>query len=311
MSEFEKYHKIKLVGDRDNEGIFDDKEDDIYIEEKIDGGNFRFMLRDGNVIFGSRNNQLTSNSGDENNVYKNFRRCLDFVKEKTKDIKSLGVDNLIFYGECCVSHSLGYNWDKIPPYLGFDVKAFDGEEGSGRYISYEEKKNLFEQLDLPMVPLIKIVKAGTIKAYTDEDVPISVYAPEKYPEQQAEGVVFKNYKKGLMAKFVREKFREKNREIFGGNKKWETEDTGKIIAMYCKNPRIDKVIFNLLDEGKELDMALMMHLPKIVYADIWEENWIEISESKYKIDLHLMRKKVAKRCSAVLQQVIVNNALNG
>ena len=37
---FERYHKIKVLGDEDNKGIFDDPEDEIIIEEKIDGGNF-------------------------------------------------------------------------------------------------------------------------------------------------------------------------------------------------------------------------------------------------------------------------------
>ena len=41
---FHKYHKIKLLGNEDNQGILSDPDDDIIIEEKMDGGNFRFMI---------------------------------------------------------------------------------------------------------------------------------------------------------------------------------------------------------------------------------------------------------------------------
>jgi len=59
-------------------------------------------------------------------------------------------------------------------------------------------------------------------------------------------------------------------------------------------------------------MKLMQYLPKNVYVDIMEEEWREILiESKWKIDLKNLNKTITKRCLAVLQQVITNNALNG
>jgi len=65
--EFSKYLKIKIAGHEDNKRIFSDPEDDIVVEEKIDGGNFRFYINKGNIIFGSRTQQLTSNEGEEDN----------------------------------------------------------------------------------------------------------------------------------------------------------------------------------------------------------------------------------------------------
>ena len=69
---FKTYNKIKIVGDFDNKGIFDNPEDEIVIEEKIDGANFRFMIKGDDIIFGSRTQELTENK--EHKYQKNFNR---------------------------------------------------------------------------------------------------------------------------------------------------------------------------------------------------------------------------------------------
>jgi len=80
--DFERYHKIHIIGDEDNEGIFDNSEDEIIIEEKMDGANFRFMIKDGVVIFGSRTRELD----EDNKNTKNFKRCIEYVREKIESI---------------------------------------------------------------------------------------------------------------------------------------------------------------------------------------------------------------------------------
>ena len=82
MDGFSKYLKIKQAGHKDNALMFTDDNDQIFIEEKVDGGNFRFMFKNGNIIFGSRTQQLTSDEGEDTNVQKNFVRCVEYVKEK-------------------------------------------------------------------------------------------------------------------------------------------------------------------------------------------------------------------------------------
>jgi len=310
---FEKYHKIKRLGDQDNEGIFSEPQDQIVIEEKIDGGNFRFMINNGVIIFGSRTQQLTSNEGEELNVGKNFRQCLDFVKGRVTESmeNSYTPSKMIFYGECCKMHTMRYDWDKIPPYLGFDIKDITDPENT-RYLDNDEKLAVFKEFGLPTVPLIKVVKAGEITEYTDKDVPVSVYAPEDKPEQQAEGVVFKNYSKQLFAKYVRDQFKEENAKIWGGNPKYnKVDDTNDadLVFKYCTNARIDKMVFKLIDEGHVLEMALMKELPKRVYEDICEEEWHTIMQSHWKIDFSKVRRLIAKRCVTVLNQIITNNAL--
>jgi len=138
----------------------------------------------------------------------------------------------------------------------------------------------------------------------------SKYASPSSKDQKVEGWVIKNYSKQLMAKIVREKFKETNKMVFGGSKKFAKTDDEYFVAVYCTNARIDKCMFKLIDEGKKLGMTMMGDLLNKVYKDIWEEHWNEISFSKKKIDLLNLKKLVSRRCPEVLKQAIVNNALN-
>lgn len=309
--EFQQYHKIKRIGDEETEDIFTNPKDDIVIEEKIDGANFRFYISNiGKLIFGSRTQQLTSNEGEDINVSKNFIRCLNHIRGQLGDKDLTKYKGFIFYGECCVRHTMAYDWVKIPPYLGFDIKILQGDDHE--YLNYKKKKKIFKALTLEMVPLIGIVKAKDIKEITEEMVPISAYPSPSSKDTQAEGIVFKNYKKQIFGKYVRDAFKEKSAETFGGTPKYNrVGDTNNadFLFKYVTNPRIEKLIFKKIDEDKKLNMTLMGELIRDTYTDIIEEEWREILTSNWKLDFKGVRKLIAPRVRAVLEQVITNNAL--
>ena len=307
MENFHKYLKIKILGNEENEGILDGE---LVITEKMDGANTRTMFKDDNIIFGSRTQQLTSDEGEESNVPKNFIRGLEFVRDKTQGKKLDG--SYILYMECMVKHTMGYDWEHIPPMLGFDIMDLS----TGKYLDYDKQIEIFKKLDLPTVPLIWRGDAKDFPKFLDgkeiEDcIGISAYPSPSAKDQLAEGWVIKNYGKQLFAKIVRSKFKEKNKEVFGDSKKWarQESDEALLVATYCTNPRIDKIIFKLIDEGEKLDLPMMAKLPKMVISDIYEENWKEILNSNWTLNLKEVRKKINKRCLAALQQSIVNNAL--
>lgn len=296
---FSKYKKIRQLGDEENEDIFTDPNDIIYIQEKVDGGNFRFYVSEkGELIFGSRTQEIDESNKDK----KNFIRCINHIREKLKDKDLLEVKGLIFYGECMVKHTIGYDWEVTPPFSGFDI--LDTE--TNLFISAGGMYGTYFNLGLDTVPLIKTIKASDIKEFTDDDVPKS-----KYYGGQAEGVVFKNVNKQIYAKYVREKFKEKNREEFGGNKKHAETDEDYFTAIYCTNARIEKVIWKLIDDGEKLHLSIMPQLIKAIYKDIWEENWNEITSTKQKtINFDKLKKAFTKRCFAVLKNIITNNAIS-
>lgn len=315
--EFNKYLKIRPLGHEENKDIFNDLDDIITIEEKIDGSNFRFYItQDNKVIIGSRTQQLTSNEGEDTNMNKMFVRCSNFVRDKLNNKDLSKYKNMIFYGENCVKHTLSYNWETIPPFLGFDISV------DGKYLNNKLKREIFDELELPIVPLlyedtlINIFNKSDIKSKDEiiKLVPISKYPPLEKPQQLAEGIVIKNYDKQLFAKVVRDEFKERNAEAFGGTPKYNKDgysDNDKIVFKYCTNARIDKCIFKLIDEGHKLEMPLMKYLPNKVYDDIMEEEIQEIINSRWVVDFGNLKRLVTKRCGSVLKQVIVNNGLNG
>ncbi len=302
MEEFIKYKKIRNLGDEENEDIFKDKEDLIYIQEKVDGGNFRFYItKEGVIVFGSRTQQLTSDEGEDDNVQKNFMRCINQVRERLKDRILTDYYGLIFYGESMTKHTMGYDWENIPPFLGFDILDTETE----KFLEVDDMYIIYRDLGLDTVPLIKIVKAEEIKDITDKDVPKS-----KFCESQAEGIVFKNCEKQIYAKYVRAAFKEKNKEEFGGSKKQADTDEDYFTAVYCTNARVEKIVFKLLDDGKKLHLSMMPDLIKAVYKDIWEEHWNEITSTKGRtINFDKLKRSFTRRCFAVLKNIITNNAI--
>ena len=298
--EFEKYHKIRVLGDDENRGILDAPDDLILIEEKIDGANFRVYIKpDGNMFIGSRNRTL-----DEKDVAdKAWIRCVRFITEKLRDY--VPDKDTILFGECCTKHTMNYDFGKMPPYLAFDLKV------DGKYVDYKEKILMFEDNDLPYVPIVGYMTAGELKKKKIEDmVPVSEYALESAEDKLAEGIVIKNYKRQLFAKYVRDIFREKNREVFGGSPKYGETEEDRWVLMYVTNPRIEKAILKIIDDGNKLEMALMKKLPNFVWEDVWEEECMNIVRTYKKLEFRDCRKRLTKRCLNVLQQMIINKEMS-
>ena len=300
---FIKYPKIKYLGDEEVAGLTSNPEDEIIIQEKIDGANIRVLIHNKELLFGSRNVTMD----DDMESSKMWNKVVSYLKEKLKGKDLSGLNNCILFMEYCIKHTMSYDWNVIPPILGFDIYELE----KGAFIDFYKCKTLFNELEIDFVPVIRTIKARDLTSFTDSDVPVSVYASPSATDRQAEGVVFKNYKTQTFAKYVRDKFKEKNKEVFGANKKYVNDDTERLIAVYCTNPRIDKMIFYLRTESvMELNLKMMTKLPMLVLEDIIEENYKEIIISNYTIDFRKFRGLIAKRCLAVLKQVMVNSQLN-
>lgn len=295
-----KYPKIKYLGDEENTGILTDG-DYIVVQEKIDGGNFRFKIIDGELIFGTRNTIL----GPDSDRFI-FAKCIEYIKGKILESHNFFVskgkdvyNRYIFFGECCVKHTIGYDWSRIPPFLGFDI--YDTEKHCFLYA--DEAIRIFTTLNIPVVPEIYTVIWKT-DLYA-LDIPQS-----KYYNGKAEGIVIKNYSKQLFAKIVSPEFKEENKKAFGASKKHADNDDEKIVLAYCTNARIQKWICKLRDGGHALDMTMMTKLPLLVYDDIFEEQWREISKSNLTVSFRTIRSMISKRCAVVLKTEIVNSAFS-
>ena len=299
-----KYPRIRLLGHEENKDIFKDPEDVVVIEEKYDGANFRFMISNGQVIFGSRNREINENDSS----VKNFLGVIEYIKAKLNSVKKEVLDKYngyVFFGENMVKHTLDYDWETIPRFIAYDIYDMRNE----KFLDWKEAKRIFEELGFKFAKIISVAKAYELKAlkFDDDFVPIAEYPPKANPNQKAEGIVFKNYNKQLFAKYVQNQFKEQNKIVFGASTKFTRDYAEFVVAKYCTNPRIEKTVFKLVDEGMKLEMSMMKRLPSEVYFDIWEEEMRAIIKQRKLLDLRKMYHLIIERCRAVLQQIIVNN----
>ncbi|MEX0596413.1 MAG: RNA ligase family protein, partial [Candidatus Paceibacterota bacterium] len=224
--EFRKYLKIYSIGHEENQNLLKNPEEEIVIEEKVDGANFRFYINQfGEVIFGSHSQQLSESK--EHKYAKNFARCIEYLKEKLYQRDLEKYKGMIFYGECCVPHSMNYDWEKIPPFLGFDINNDENENYPKRYIPYPLVEEIYKELGLEFVPVVKVCKVKEIVKIDDELVPVSKYAIASGTEdtRKSEGIVLKKYSfiegskdegdEQIFGKYVRDKFKETNALVFG------------------------------------------------------------------------------------------------
>ena len=211
-----KYEKIPHIDSVEGQLLLENPNDIIEIQEKVDGSNFRFKITDDDkIVMGSRSVQLTSDTGEFCNIEKPFRPVCLYIKEKVEpNISKLrklltGIDvdlkDLVFFGEAMIKHRIQYDWDSIPKFLGFDVYNEDME----RFFSAPYRKELFWALGLESVKSLGMIPACEITDINDNNVPVSYYATKKNPELKAEGLVFKNIRKQIYAKYVRKGFKQR------------------------------------------------------------------------------------------------------
>lgn len=319
-----KYPKVWHHYDSRVNGVF--SEGQLTITEKLDGGNFRFALReeDGEekVIFGRKR----SREGDENNIPdSSFKRAMEYVADidnlhwRIKDIEEKYGGKATFFAENMIMHSLDYEWENVPPLLGFDVYIHrdNSEAGipqkelvndsphSGFIKRFGIVEQLFFEIGIPTVPVIRRVDAE------DFDPENFMVPNSKYRDGQAEGVVIRNEKNGIKTKIVSDQFEEVNHRAFG-KRGSDLTDTERFCSAYCTNQRIKKIIIKMVvDEGEDLHMSLMEDLPRRVFVDIWEENANDIYGKRWELDFGKVNGRIADRCRRVLKRMVQNHSMTG
>ncbi len=295
-----KYPKIKRLGSSGTEGITD--AGTLFIEEKLDGNNFRFKRYGDQLMFGSRR-VVFKEHGDPlppEEVGGQFQKVSKYLSEKinTNDIKELEKDygELVFFGENMIKMHLEYDWDNIPQFLGFDIWSVEDE----KWLHPEKYREVFSKLGLYTVPLLEKVPVDEFDS--DYEVPQSTYRDGK-----AEGIVIKNPFQSKYAKIKTEKFKELEKTNPSKNKDL-SNDVDEMVHKYAPRMRIQKKIDVLTKEqDKDLEMELMEDLPMMVVDDIFEEEYKDIVRSSYSINFKSFRSKVADKCVEVLRDRMRQN----
>lgn len=297
---FKKYPKIESLGNDANRDIFLYPEDQIVIEEKVDGGNGSFWLENDVIHYGSRNRDLTS----EEDI-KTFQKQRNYIMGILAD-KKLNPD-YFYYVEWMTKHTINYTG--APDAIGIDIRIRHSanEEGFGLFLGKEIREAEFKRLGIANVNCVWTGQARDLRQIKLEDL----VGKSAYYDGFMEGIVIKNYVRKatignhqIYAKIVRKEFKECNKTVFG-NIRQKNSDTMKIVEEFCTNARIKKIIHKCVNEDNlPLDLKLMSKVPTGTIKDILEEEFGNIFKNYGFINFKEMKQLVAKNCLRVIREMM-------
>lgn len=265
------YSKIYNFGHKLLQDYFDEE---VIVEEKVDGSQFSFAKIDGQLFCRSRGKQL-----DLNNPEKMFIQGIEAAKKLLPLLK----EGYVYRGEYLSGpkhNTLRY--DRIPEN---HIILFDITTNVETYMNREEKEAEAKRIGLECVPLFfkgRVTSADQLRRFLET---LSVLSDN----QKVEGVVCKRYDKFgpdakvLMAKFVSEEFKEKHNKDWKDRNKTSKTIIESITHTYKTTARWDKAIQHLKEAGKiEDDVKDIGLLMKEVNKDILEECKDEIKDILFK-----------------------------
>lgn len=300
-----KYCDIERLGSEENESIFKYPDDELIIEEKIDGGNASFFVQDGLIHMCSRSRDLLE-CRDEKAFAKERKYLYGLIQSKVHELNP----DYIYYGEWGMKHTLTY--ETLPGFIGFDIRVKSTMEGNAAdFIGYGAMKEEYDRLGIPTVPLLDRIKVKDFLKKKPEDY----ITKSRFGTTLMEGIVIKNYNRKnvwgrqIFAKIVREDFKEQNRATFGSIKGDKDNDSAAIIEAFATDARIRKQVHKLVNEaGHALGMELMQHLPVMVIEDIFKEETKTILKNYKNINTATMKGLISKRCVTVLHDMMNEKA---
>jgi hypothetical protein len=273
MNSWHSYPKVWQLGHPNIKELFDDE---VIIQEKVDGSQVSFGRFDGELKIRSKNKEIDLTGSIE----KMFSKAVEVIK--TLDLK----DGWTYRGEYLQKskhNTLAY--ERIPKN---NIIIFDINTDTENYMKYDDVLIEADRIGLETVPCFSISKIDSIDKVKGLLECNSILGGTKI-----EGIVFKNYKKFgrdkkvLMGKYVSEAFKE----IHGKEWKRNNPGTGDIISDIGKelktDARYEKAIQHLKESGNltntPKDIGLLI---KEIREDIKNEasEYIKDKLYKYAID---------------------------
>ena len=281
-----KYPKILNVGNPSLENLF---KGPVVIEEKVDGSQFRVWFdADGKIHYGSK-------AVDYDDEHPPDRMFVPAIAEAEKHFSTLheNMAGFFFVFEfLATAQQNALTYARIPN----DHLVLLEICQNGRWLIRSEKERWAEALGFEIVP---VLVQGEIN---------SVDELERLLERESflgdvtvEGIVIKNYGQfhtfsylagaPVFAKYVRQEFRELNRQVWGVGKSLEE----RVMEHFPLEPRWEKTVQHLRDAGKlgsgVKDIGLLM---VAVEDDFESESKALVQELLWKEFSHGLR-KMARR----------------
>lgn len=154
----------------------------LWLQELIDGAQLRFRLMEGVLEFGSARETF-----DPGNEPLAFGHAVRHVRERFDRgaLRSAADDpaDYVFFAEATRRESIDYDWEGMPPALGFDV----WDDGEGAFLPVDEAERAFDRLGLEPVNAFR------------KELPARDFHPDRYElpdsawyDGPAAGVVVRN-----------------------------------------------------------------------------------------------------------------------
>lgn len=287
-----RYPKLRYPGHDDVQNI--DDTGSIVITEKLDGSNFRFTYDDG-FTFGSRNTFGDDLHRDQ------FSDPIEYIINtcNTDVLESIQSEygQLVVFGEAMLPHTISYDWDQTPLFIGFDVWNIDNQV----FHYTDQAQQFIENIGLPFSPIVDEIDVNDFIEWDSSSMPQS-----EFYDGPAEGVVLKNHNTGTYCKIVREDFKEK-RDIKFGGKNRSLSNTERIVEEYVTPARVESVAHQLVDEGEwgTIELPMMEILPEAVIRDtMTEEGGTLVMEENIELDTSEFRSLTSKRCVGVIKRMM-------
>jgi len=276
---------------------------EVYVQEKIDGSQFSFGIRDGQLICRSRNQMIEGDPG-----------MFDLGVGYAQELFTAGklTEGWTYRGEYLRKprhNTLRYG--RAPQNY---IILFDIDKGDQDYILPTYLPEIAAQLGLEAVPLLGVLDARPpleeLKRYLNE---LSLLG-----EVKIEGIVLKNYKvydrghKVLMAKLVADDFREKHTRSWAKQNPSQTALVDDIIQMFRTEARWTKARQHLREagllEGSPRDIPALM---REVSEDIFREEKEEIAERLFKYFWKQISRGVTKGLPEWYKETLIEEAFDG
>jgi hypothetical protein len=236
-SSWHAYGKIFSMGHAYVQNIFDDE---VLIEEKIDGSQFSFGVFNGELRARSKGMILDLNAPE-----KMFNKAIETIKT----LQPLLLDGYTYRGEYLQKakhNTLAY--DRFPNNY---IILFDISPSQETYLNYEDKCLEANRLGLEIVPCLYRGKVENVEQLKELLETMSILGSQKI-----EGFVVKNYKKFgldghiLMAKHVSEDFKEIHSNDWKERHPTQNDIITKLVTALKTPARWNKAIQHLKERGE-------------------------------------------------------------
>lgn len=216
-------------------------EGSVVVEEKIDGSQFSFGVRDGHLHCRSKGKEIFDPAAEVGLFGPACKTALELAP--------LLIDGWTYRGEALAKpkhNTLAY--DRVPK---GNVILWDIDAGNECYLSRQGKEKEAERLGLEVVPVFYEGVVGALDPLMLNMERVSCLGGSKI-----EGMVFKNYgqfgtdKKILVGKYVSERFKELNGVEFKKANPTTRDVVSQLGDMFRCEARWDKAVQHLKERGE-------------------------------------------------------------